>query len=292
MPTVLSTYRSQVRTILHDQSASFYTDADCNTAINEARYNVVADTGCIRTLQTIYLTQNIEQYPFGTVTGSSVTAGGSGYSSAPTVTFTGGGGTGATGVALIASGAVISITLTNTGAGYLTAPAISFSGGGGSGATAVCGVISMNTIDVLGISAIWGFTRYALDWKPWSEFSAQARFWTNWQQMPAIWSIYGESTPFIGPLPDQNYQCEVDSVVPPVDLVDDTTPEPITRAYQGPVKYYAAYLLKLKEQSFGESAIFKELYDQRVASVIGQTFTRRIRTFYEDNLDQGGGFDN
>ena len=66
-----------------------------------------------------------------------VTVGGSGYSSAPTVTITGGSGSGATAVATInADGQVNGIAVTANGGGYLSAPTITFSGGGGSGAEA------------------------------------------------------------------------------------------------------------------------------------------------------------
>lgn len=67
----------------------------------------------------------------------SITAGGSGYTSAPTVSFSGNGSS-AAGTATISSGAVTGITITNRGFGYTTAPTISFSGGGGTGATATC----------------------------------------------------------------------------------------------------------------------------------------------------------
>lgn len=65
-----------------------------------------------------------------------VTAGGTGYTTAPTVAFSGGGGSGAAATATIAGGAVTSIAITNAGSGYTSAPTVSFSGGGGSGATA------------------------------------------------------------------------------------------------------------------------------------------------------------
>lgn len=51
------------------------------------------------------------------------------YSAAPTVTITGGGGSGATATAVLTSGVVSGITITNTGTGYTTAPTIAFSGG-------------------------------------------------------------------------------------------------------------------------------------------------------------------
>lgn len=73
-----------------------------------------------------------------------VTAGGSGYTSAPTVTISGGGGSGATAVATLGSGGtagqVVSVKITNYGTGFTGTPTISFSGGGpGSGAAATSG---------------------------------------------------------------------------------------------------------------------------------------------------------
>ena len=51
------------------------------------------------------------------------------YSAAPSVTIGGGGGTGATASAVLTSGVVSGITITNVGTGYTTAPTIAFSGG-------------------------------------------------------------------------------------------------------------------------------------------------------------------
>ena len=70
-----------------------------------------------------------------------ITAGGSGYTSAPTVTINPvqtGEGSGATATATVSGGAVTAITLTATGAGYTEGATVAFSGGGGSGATATC----------------------------------------------------------------------------------------------------------------------------------------------------------
>ena len=67
-----------------------------------------------------------------------VTAGGSGYTSAPTIGFTGGSGTGATATATVSAGAVTAITLTNPGSGYVAGDTVTvtITGGGGSSATA------------------------------------------------------------------------------------------------------------------------------------------------------------
>ena len=73
------------------------------------------------------------------VTGVTITNPGSGYTSAPTVTFTTstGGGTPvtATGSAVLRT-EVTSVTVTNRGSGYPSPPSVTITGGGGSGATA------------------------------------------------------------------------------------------------------------------------------------------------------------
>ena len=86
----------------------------------------------------------------GAVTGSvsniAVTAGGSGYTSAPTVAFT-------------ASSMVGSIVVTAGGSGYTAPPILTFSGGGGSGALAV-GVINPagQLVGALVACSGWGYT--------------------------------------------------------------------------------------------------------------------------------------
>ena len=59
----------------------------------------------------------------------SMTTGGSGYTTAPTVTFSGGGGTGASATATIVLGAVTSLTMTSSGSGYTSPPTVIFSSG-------------------------------------------------------------------------------------------------------------------------------------------------------------------
>ena len=76
-------------------------------------------------------------YDDNSVASATVTAGGTGYSSAPTVTFSAPtSGITATGTATVSGGAVTAVTITNAGNGYTSAPTITFSGGGGSGAAA------------------------------------------------------------------------------------------------------------------------------------------------------------
>lgn len=72
------------------------------------------------------------------VSAVSVGAGGTGYAQPPVVVFSGGDGSGATAYSTISGGAVTSIVIVNSGSGYTSAPTVSFNteGGPGSGATA------------------------------------------------------------------------------------------------------------------------------------------------------------
>lgn len=80
----------------------------------------------------------------GRVTSVTVTAGGSGYTTVPTVTPTGGGGTGATFVAVVNGGVVVQVLVTNNGSGYTSAPTLAFTGGGGAGAAATAVINQLN----------------------------------------------------------------------------------------------------------------------------------------------------
>ena len=71
-----------------------------------------------------------------------VTSGGSGYTTAPTVTFTGGAGVGASATAAISGGAVTTVTVVLPGSGFTSAPTIGFTGGGGTGAAATATLTS------------------------------------------------------------------------------------------------------------------------------------------------------
>jgi MBG domain (YGX type)/Bacterial Ig domain len=73
-------------------------------------------------------------YPLGTVT---VGSGGTGYAVGDTVVFTGGGGSGASAsVSVSSAGAITTINVTSSGTGYTSAPTITFTSAAGTGATA------------------------------------------------------------------------------------------------------------------------------------------------------------
>lgn len=65
-----------------------------------------------------------------TVSGIAITNGGGAYTSAPTVVFSGGGGSGATAIPVMLAGSVVGATITSPGSGYTSPPTVSFTGGG------------------------------------------------------------------------------------------------------------------------------------------------------------------
>lgn len=82
----------------------------------------------------------------GVVDSITITNGGSGYTSAPSVSFSGGDGAGAEAEAVISGGAVTTINITNQGRNYTSVPTISFSGGGGSGAAATATISDLEIV--------------------------------------------------------------------------------------------------------------------------------------------------
>lgn len=87
--------------------------------------------------------------PSDGIVNTAISNAGSGYTSAPAVGFSGGGGTGAAAFSTVAGGVVTGVFITNTGSGYATPPTIAFTGGGGSNAAATCTLGGQNVqVDV------------------------------------------------------------------------------------------------------------------------------------------------
>ncbi len=81
------------------------------------------------------------------VSSVTISAGGSGYTSAPTVVFTGGGGSGASATAVVTNTAVTSITMTSGGTGYTSTPTVCFTGGGGGTGAAASAVMHLKRVE-------------------------------------------------------------------------------------------------------------------------------------------------
>lgn len=98
----------------------------------------IAEVDVFETLNTF--TTNTTRSKYGEVTAVTMTNQGSGYTSAPTVTFAGNTGINAAATAVLGTGnnadKVVAVTITESGTGYKTAPFVDFIGGGGAGAQA------------------------------------------------------------------------------------------------------------------------------------------------------------
>lgn len=114
-------------------------------------------TGAICTAQTLYYqtveaagTGQTQESKLNFITGiigsvdlPTITGGGSGYTGAPSVAFSGGGcSSEPTGSATVTAGAVASLVLVTGGVGCTSVPTVAFSGGGGSGATGTVSLVA------------------------------------------------------------------------------------------------------------------------------------------------------
>jgi hypothetical protein len=137
-----------------------------------------------------------------------------------------------------------------------------------------------STLDILTFNLIWGSTRIALRYMPFTEFNAQLRYYQSYTGRPIAYSMYGQTNIYLGPVPDQTYTIELDTVVMPTALSTASPTETIPEPYTSPVPFYACHKAKYKEQAYGESEIFAQEYTKQVKAVLASVFTRRITTPY------------
>lgn len=138
----------------------------------------------------------------------------------------------------------------------------------------------LQTMDIININLYWGNSRLPLLYRPWTDFNAQLRYWQNYTGRPIAYSMYGPQTFYLGPVPDQVYTMELDTVIEPTALVNAADTDTIPDIWTQPVAYYASHTAKFKEQSYGESEIFKQQYIKNVQSLLVGTYTRRLPTAY------------
>jgi len=288
----LQSYLTDVQRLLHDANLNFYTQQQLTDYINSARERVVRDTGCLRQIAVTQVPTIQGGTPTAWVANTAVTAGQYVFSNIFIYQYKTNGTSGSTAPPYPASGA-------NNYSNY--PPTTAFADGTATLlyvgnceiityenissilATMPLSISSNNTVlDVLNINLYWGNTRVPLDYAQWSEFNAKMRFWQNYIGRPLVFSIYSENRIYIGPIPDQSYQIEIDCVVLPnaMSLSTATIADVINDPYSGAVKFYAAYLAKYYEQSFGEAEIYKQEYTTQVRSILNSVFTRRIPSVY------------
>lgn len=302
----LNTYITEVRRLLHDANGNFYSDSQLTDYINSARERTVRDTGALREIvvsqtpcmvaPTATINSVTPAYPTAWTASTAYTAGQFVFSNIYIYQVTTAGTTSDT------APPYPQATQNN----YNNYPPSTEFLNGTCGLTYVgnCENISYaaltylmgtsplapstgNTVlDVVNINLYWGNTRVPMDYLAWTDFNTRLRFWQNYIGRPLAYSVYGQENIFIGPVPDQIYQIEVDCVVLPLPLTT-TLPNEVDKIkdpYTSAVKFYAAYLAKFYEQSYGESEIYKQEYAKQVNSILNSVFTRRIPTPYSQGF--------
>lgn len=269
----LSSYLTEVQRLLHDANSVFWSTQELTDYINDARERVARDTGCLRTLQ-ITATPISNTGVAATVwtAGATVTAGQFVFNNIFIYEVT-------------ASGVLSSTAPPYPASGYTFPPSAPFTDGTAtlqySGPAEIIPYATISTgttLDILNVNIYWGNSRIPLRYLPWSNFNAQLRYWQNYVGRPVCFSVYGQNTIYIGPVPDQAYVVEIDSTILPSSLssTNPSVTDQIQDPYTTPVAFYAAYKAKYKEQSYGEAEIYKQEYLKQVNAVLNSTFTRRI----------------
>ena len=269
----LSSYLTEVQRLLHDANSVFWSTQELTDYINDARERVARDTGCLRTLQ-ITATPISSTGVAATVwtSGASVTAGQFIFNNIFIYEVT-------------VSGVLSTTAPPYPASGYTFPPSTPFTDGtatlqySGPAEIIPYGILTNGTtLDILNVNIYWGNSRIPLRYLPWSNFNAQLRYWQNYVGRPVCFSVYGQNTIYIGPVPDQAYVVEIDSTILPSSLTQQSpnAVDQITDPYTTPVPFYAAYKAKYKEQSYGEAEIYKQEYLKQVNAVLNSTFTRRI----------------
>ena len=269
----LSSYITEVQRLLHDANSVFWSTSELTDYINDARERVARDTGCLRTLQITATPISSTGVPATVWTaGATVTAGQFIFYNIFIYS-------------VVTSGTLGTTAPPYPSSGYTFPPSTSFTDGTAtlqySGPAEIIPFATISTgttLDILNVNIYWGNSRIPLRYLPWSNFNAQLRYWQNYVGRPVCFSVYGQNTIYIGPVPDQAYVVEIDSTILPTAL---TTSNPnvvdqIQDPYTTPVAFYAAYKAKYKEQSYGEAEIYKQEYMKHVQAVLNSVYTRRI----------------
>ena len=284
MATTLSQYITQVQYLLHDATGVFYTQTQLTSYINQARERVVRDTGALRTIQTLTVPAPPSaggQAPVLWTANTAVTVGQQLVSNIYTYIVTTAGTTGSTAPPYPGSS-------NSNYSGNVYPPSTPFQDG-----TAYIQYVGnaeqinyvtlpsgVQTLDVLNINLYWGNTRVPLRYLPWTQFNAELRFWQNYIGRPICFTQYGQGSIIIAPVPDNIYTVDIDTVILPTALTNPSDIENINDPYNTPVPFYAAYLAKYYEQSFGEAEIYKQEYNKHVQAVLVAISTRRMPTPY------------
>jgi hypothetical protein len=286
---MLFTYMKDVQRLLREQKQAFLNPQDLIAYINRARREIAMRSQSIRVLTPIS----------GSITGWTVTAGGSGYSDNPTLTITTPdfpsgvlpypNGAQATAQAIVQSGVITTIDSTYGGAGYFQ-PQMTITDTTGTGATATPSLTYINELNqgqevypfsgvdlslnpgcmsvyyVRSISILYNNYRYSLPVYSFSIYQAMIRQYPfQYQYVPTFASQFGQGVSgsfYVYPLPSQSYQYELDCQCLPIDLIDDLSVEALPQPWQDSVAFYACHLAMTELQNYNAATYFLTLYEK------------------------------
>lgn len=288
----LNTYLQEIQRLARDSKQDLLNPETLTSWINIARKEVAMRAQCVRAFTN----------SSGAIISATVTAGGSGYVTPPTVTITipdfPSGlapfplGDQATATATISGGAVTAVNIVYGGWGYYQ-PEITFSGGGGSGAaaspvlsplnllTAGQEVYQFSDIDLTGnpgvesvyyvrsVSVIYANFRYSIRIYDFSTYQALIRSYTAgaYQYVPTFGSQFGQGTAgsfYFYPLPSQQQISEWDCLCLPSDLETNLSVEAIPEPWCQAVKYFALSLAYGSLQNFNAMKFYEDLFDRQL----------------------------
>ena len=132
------------------------------------------------------------------------------------------------------------------------------------------------------VTVLWGSQRVPLRNYAYSDFSVQVRGIVGFQSVPVAFSMYADKL-YIGPIPNQSYQYELDCIMYPDPLLDFATMGEINdRSAIMAVKYYAAFRARMSQGDAAAAQAFFELYGQRIGWSANR-FTTRLSQLWPDN---------
>lgn len=298
-----SDYVSDVRSLIHDPSASDYSDSQLLGFVNKARFRVAEDCRCVR--QFIAGLNTIEQqetYPLTDfVGGLALTAPGAAYS-APTLAFSGGGGSGAAGVTGITSGGALDPAqtfMTNWGNSYTSAPTVTINDGSGSNG-AISAINGTSILDLYLITALLSGAAnpssatlsLTFNWLPFDAFQTFCRAYRKQYDWPGAYTIhYGPTTPlqqqamamtvYLFPIPNQAMPMEWDAITLPAPLPTTTSVDyQVVAPWYDAVRFNAAAEAYLGIQNWEAAAAMDMRYEMRVRQLGSTARARRVHSFY------------
>ena len=289
MPSLFE-YLEQTQRFIRDAKQDFIDPQNIITYINRARREVAMKCQCIRVLTPIS----------GSIIGWTVTNGGTGYSSSPTVTvsspdFPSGrlpypNGSQATAQAVVQNGVIVAIESAYGGYGYYQ-PIITITDSTGKGATATPQMSFINQLNqaqevydfsnidvsqfpgcgpvyyVRSISVIYANYRYSLPVYSFSTYQAMIRQYPyQYQYVSTFAAQFGQGTSgslYMYPLPSQAYQLELDCLCLPQDLLTDQSVEIIPSPWTDALPSFAAALCYEELQNLNFAKYYHDQFDQR-----------------------------